>query len=73
MSTDWTRLAAEEIVKNPIGVEDVAETIRKYAPSTPLLICVDCKNTESPAGAKARYFNHGRCLHCGGPFEVLKA
>lgn len=39
----------------------------------PLLICIDCKNTESPAGAMARYFNHGRCLHCGGYFKVVRA
>ena len=39
----------------------------------PLLQCVDCKNTESPAGAMARYFNQGRCLHCGGWFKVVRA
>jgi hypothetical protein len=40
-----------------------------------LLICVNswCRNTESPAGAMARAFNHRRCLHCGGAFEVLRA
>ena len=40
---------------------------------TPLLSCIDCKNTESPAGAMARQFNHGRCLHCGGYFKVVRA
>jgi hypothetical protein len=39
----------------------------------PLLQCIDCHNTESPAGAMARYFNHGRCLHCGGFFKVVRA
>lgn len=39
----------------------------------PLLQCIDCKNTESPAGAMARYFNQGRCLHCGGWFKVVRA
>jgi hypothetical protein len=40
---------------------------------SPLLQCVDCRNTESPAGAMARYFNQGRCLHCGGWFKVVRA
>lgn len=39
----------------------------------PLLQCTDCHNTESPAGAMARYFNHGRCMHCGGYFKVVRA
>ncbi len=39
----------------------------------PLLQCTDCGNTESPAGAMARQFNHGRCLHCGGFFRVTRA
>jgi len=40
----------------------------------PLLICVSCRNTESPAGAMARtYFNHGLCMHCGGAFKVVRA
>ena len=39
----------------------------------PLLQCIDCRNTESPAGAMARYFNQGRCLHCGGFFKVVRA
>lgn len=38
-----------------------------------LLQCVDCRNTESPAGAMARHFNQGRCLHCGGFFKVVRA
>lgn len=39
----------------------------------PLLQCIDCRNTESPAGAMARHFNQGRCLHCGGYFKVVRA
>jgi hypothetical protein len=39
----------------------------------PLLQCIDCHNTESPAGAMARYFNRGRCVHCGGYFKVIRA
>ena len=42
-------------------------------PEPPLLQCADCRNTESPAGAMARQFNHGRCLHCGGYFKVVRA
>lgn len=39
----------------------------------PLLQCIECKNTESTAGAMARVFNQGRCVHCGGYFKVVKA
>lgn len=39
----------------------------------PLLMCVDCKNTESCAGAMARAFNKGRCLYCAGYFKVVRA
>jgi len=38
-----------------------------------LLQCRDCKNTESPAGALGRGWNRGRCLQCGGYFEVTRA
>ena len=38
----------------------------------PLLQCIDCRNTESTAGAMARAFNQGRCL-CGGYFKVIQA
>lgn len=38
----------------------------------PLLQCIDCKNTESTAGAMARAFNQGRCI-CGGYFKVVQA
>jgi len=53
-----------------------AAIIAKHAPPPAppsLLQCVDCRNTESPAGAMARHFNHGRCLHCGGYFKVVRA
>ena len=43
------------------------------AKEPPLLQCIECKNTESCAGAMARYFNQGRCLHCGGYFKVVRA
>ena len=63
---------------------NLQEVINKHCPFKPdvayqvvpeptLLICVDCKNTESPAGAMGRYFNQGRCLHCGGYFKVYRA
>lgn len=39
----------------------------------PLLMCADCKHTESCAGAMARQFNRGRCLRCGGFFKVVRA
>ena len=43
------------------------------AKESPLLQCVSCSHTESPAGAMARQFNHGRCMHCGGSFKVVRA
>lgn len=46
---------------------------QQNVPAGPLLQCVDCKNTESPAGAMARQWNHGRCMHCGGFFKVVRA
>ena len=49
------------------------EWLQNHKPEGPLLQCVDCHNTESPAGAMARYFNQGRCLHCGGYFKVVRA
>jgi hypothetical protein len=51
----------------------VGNVIPYYQSEPPLLQCIDCKNTESPAGAMARHFNHGRCLHCGGFFKVIRA
>ena len=65
--------------------ENIATIIRECCPfkpdvayeevrrDGPLLQCIDCKNTESPAGAMARYFNQGRCMHCGGYFKVVRA
>lgn len=41
--------------------------------SSPLLECSNCHNTESPAGALARHWNHGKCMHCGGYFKVTRA
>lgn len=59
------------ILKHCPFLPDVAyEPVREG----PLLMCVDCKNTESPAGAMARqHFNPGRCMHCGGYFKVIRA
>lgn len=51
---------------------DIVELANLIA-GMPLLQCIDCHNTESPAGAMARYFNHGRCVHCGGYFKVVRA
>lgn len=44
----------------------------KPANEPTLLICVSCRNTESPEGALSRHFNRGRCLHCGGTFMVYR-
>ena len=49
----------------------IDQALEAFAP--PLLQCVDCRNTESCAGAMARVFNHGRCMHCGGSFKVVRA
>lgn len=43
------------------------------AKEPPLLQCVECKNTESCAGAMARQWNHGRCMYCGNYFKVVRA
>lgn len=53
------------------GLLDAREFFAKK--QHPLLQCVECKNTESTAGAMARAFNQGRCVHCGGYFKVVKA
>lgn len=39
----------------------------------PLLQCIVCHNTESPAGAVARQWNRGRCKFCAGYFKVIRA
>jgi hypothetical protein len=62
---------AEETEQTLTGLQAELGELRAKEP--PLLQCVDCKNTESPAGAMARQFNHGRCLHCGGYFKVVRA
>ena len=67
-----------------LSLSKVVSLIREQCPYTPglhyrpvdhptLLQCRDCRNTESPAGALGRVFNRGRCLHCGGYFEVVRA
>lgn len=53
------------------GITTSAHTCKQA--EGPLLQCVDCGNTESPAGAMARRFNHGRCLRCGSYFKVVRA
>lgn len=79
MSTDWKNLTARQImdeitVVSMPTVAIIEAILVKNAPGQePLLQCIDCKNTESPAGAVARHFNHGRCLHCGGFFKVVRA
>jgi hypothetical protein len=70
LSEDEWRTAVN-IAKTVPGVQGLrAEAERRDGP---LLQCIDCRNTESPAGAMARQFNHGRCLHCGGFFKVVRA
>ena len=61
----WGKLAREGLTFQDLLVSAMREP--------PLLQCADCKNTESCAGAMARYFNQGRCLHCGGFFKVVRA
>ncbi len=67
MSTDWRKLLVQQIA------EEVEKVLAAAPSNEPLLICIDCKNTESPAGAMARHFNRGKCLHCGGFFKVVRA
>ena len=54
-------------------LEEIASFAGRVQRENPLLQCIACHNTESPAGAKARSFNHGLCLHCGGSFKVVAA
>lgn len=56
-----------------IDMNGIALDTKAQLKESPLLICIDCKNTESPAGAMGRQFNHGRCMHCGGYFKVIRA
>jgi hypothetical protein len=74
----------ERWISVQLGFERTIAIIREHCPfkpdvayveatPSPLLQCVDCRNTESPAGAMARAFNHGRCVHCGGWFKVVRA
>jgi ATP-dependent exoDNAse (exonuclease V) beta subunit len=64
-----TELKALQLEKDALLTELGA--LRSKEP--PLLQCADCRNTESCAGAMARMFNHGRCVHCGGYFKVVRA
>lgn len=69
----WIERAAKELEGRNLIDGEIRRIIAKHLPQFPLLQCVDCRNTESPAGAMARQFNHGRCLHCGGFFKVIRA
>lgn len=74
---DWREQAAfeieEEIRHGSLTSGDITAIIIRHSPEPPLLICIHCSNTESCAGAMAREFNQGRCLHCGGYFRVYRA
>lgn len=85
---DWIGDSVDEIVsticEEPVSREDLKEIIKKHCPfeegvayvpytEPPLLICISCRNTESCAGALARTWNKGKCMYCGGTFEVLRA
>jgi septal ring factor EnvC (AmiA/AmiB activator) len=68
------RAAEDELAAlNTDLVAALVELGELRAKEPPLLQCIDCRNTESCAGAMARQFNHGRCLHCGGYFKVVRA
>lgn len=56
-------------------IRQLSAKVKEYESKPgPLLQCIECHNTESPAGAMARtYFNHGRCMHCGNYFKVVRA
>jgi len=76
-------LTAGDVVELANLINENEERIRYNAhllaiiserPEPPLLICVSCRNTESPAGAMARqHWHHGLCMHCGGAFKVVRA
>jgi hypothetical protein len=77
MATDWIALIVGDIRREfPLTEERLREIFQRrcpFNPDGPLLQCMDCRNTESPAGAMAREFNKGKCLHCGGVFKVVRA
>jgi len=54
-------------------IEQLRVQLKQIEARQPLLQCPECKNTESPAGALARQFNHGRCMYCAGYFKVIRA
>lgn len=77
---EWIEKAAEqihdELTKDSYSTTAgrMAAIIESCRPTDgPLLLCIDCKNSESPAGALGRHFNRGRCVHCGGSFKVIRA
>ena len=84
---DWLKRAADEISSFcPLFLtsEEALEIIKRHCPfkqdvvyeeakEPPLLQCIECKNTESCAGAMARTWNHGRCMYCGNYFKVIRA
>ncbi len=83
---NWERLAVDEAAdhidqqRDPAvadavaGIVNAALMLTREPPKPgPLLQCISCNNTESPAGAMARQFNHGRCVFCGSYFKVVRA
>lgn len=82
---DWIKLVSDDIRNEyPLTEELLREIITCRCPfkidvayepvkEPPLLQCSECHNTESCAGAMARQWNHGRCMHCGGYFRVVRA
>jgi len=85
--SDWVTLVADDIRKEfPLTEERLREIINEHCPfkpdidyisnnepsGKPWLQCSDCHNTESPAGALAREWNHGRCVFCGAYFKVVR-
>jgi hypothetical protein len=73
LSEDEWRQVVEAARLLPFAEGLTANAVSISIKEPPLLQCVDCKNTESCAGAMARQFNHGRCMHCGGYFKVVRA
>ena len=71
--TEFTQLCTH--CQAVIVIRQLAAKVKEYESKPgPLLQCIECHNTESPAGAMARtYFNHGRCMHCGNYFKVVRA
>jgi hypothetical protein len=72
---DWIEKLTAIFQDHGLRLEEsrVRYLIDELHPPHSLLQCVDCRNTESCAGAMAREFNKGRCLHCGGFFMVIRS